>query len=136
MSVTSFYVAGKPEPQGSMSAYSKAGRVIVTSANPKLKQWRQQIAAAAERHARVMLNGPVEVDLLFYLPRPKSAPKSRTVPTVRPDADKLARAVLDALTGICFTDDSQVTCLYVAKKYERDDVKPGVRVLVSPDRLA
>lgn len=74
--------------------------------------------------------GPVFVIARFYFTRPQghfgtgrnagvlkaSAP---THPTTRAngDADKLARGLLDALTGICFRDDSQVAVLMVTKHF-------------------
>ena len=43
-------------------------------------------------------------DLLPDLPRPKTIkPSKRPYPHVRPDIDKLERAVLDGLTGVVFS---------------------------------
>jgi Holliday junction resolvase RusA-like endonuclease len=52
----------------------------------------------------------------FYLKKPKRA---ITLPTVKPDIDKLCRAILDALTdsGAIFDDDSQVVQLVASKNY-------------------
>jgi Holliday junction resolvase RusA-like endonuclease len=38
-------------------------------------------------------------------------------PTRPPDIDKVARALLDALTGIAYTDDAQVVDLIISKRY-------------------
>ncbi|MFZ1730810.1 MAG: RusA family crossover junction endodeoxyribonuclease [Bacteroidota bacterium] len=57
--------------------------------------------------------------MLFLLPRPKSHFRSGRnahllretaprFPTSKPDADKLSRAVLEALTGVAYKDDAQV----------------------------
>lgn len=106
-----FTVFGTPRPQGSTRAFVPKGwsRPIITSDNPKLKPWRQQIAGAA-----VALNiQPFERDvalamsLSFYFEKPPSA-KKRIYPTVKPDSDKLIRAILDSLTGILYADDAQV----------------------------
>ena len=80
---------------------------------------------------------PVYVQLDFYLSRPKShygtgrnAQKIKeSAPSWpgRPDVDKLARAVLDALTGLVIADDSTVVELRAGKSYGR---RPGVAVLV------
>jgi crossover junction endodeoxyribonuclease RusA len=51
------------------------------------------------------------------------------VPASRPDIDKLARAVLDALTGVAFRDDSQVAKLDLLKLWV-DAIPPGVQVIV------
>ena len=72
----------------------------------------------------------------FYFPRPQShrlrsgalkaaAPKR---PGVKPDIDKLARALCDALTGIAFADDSRIVTLTAEKRYVDDLLPPGVEV--------
>lgn len=73
--------------------------------------------------------GPVSVRLDFVMPRPKSAPRRFTPPAVkRPDIDKLSRAVLDALTGICWHDDSQVIALTATKRLAEIDETAGVHI--------
>jgi Holliday junction resolvase RusA-like endonuclease len=51
---------------------------------------------------------------------------------VRPDADKLIRAVLDALTGKVWRDDCQVAELLIRKRYA-DDGKEGVMIKLACD---
>lgn len=60
---------------------------------------------------------PVTVRILTTRPMPKSRPKKIvTEPDVyKPDADNIAKLVLDALNGIAWSDDTQVTGLYVYK---------------------
>ena len=38
-------------------------------------------------------------------------------PTSKPDCDNIAKIILDALNGIAYHDDSQITKLVVCKKY-------------------
>jgi Holliday junction resolvase RusA-like endonuclease len=49
----------------------------------------------------------------------------------RPDADKLVRAVADALTGVLWRDDSQIDRMMVGKFYVRSDEAPGVEIRVT-----
>lgn len=78
-----------------------------------------------------MFEGPVGIALTFFMPRPKSLPKTRPTPmTKRPDIDKLARAALDALTGCFFTDDARVTRLMTEKRYADIGAPVGVSVAV------
>lgn len=94
--------------------------------------WRERVALAAHSHGFEVLTGPVSVELEFIRTRPVSTPKSRTPPAVKkPDLDKLSRAILDALTGIAFGDDSQVTHLCATKRLAEIGETPGVRILVS-----
>jgi Holliday junction resolvase RusA-like endonuclease len=41
-------------------------------------------------------------------------------PTKKPDADNIAKAICDALNGIAYDDDSQITELHVRKIYAED----------------
>jgi Holliday junction resolvase RusA-like endonuclease len=50
----------------------------------------------------------------------------RRYPTTKPDLDKLARAVLDALTGVYYLDDAQVVSLDLQKAYTHG--APGVYI--------
>ena len=126
-------VRGMPRPQGSMRAFVRGGKPIITAASKGLKGWRDLVAfaasaAAQDEDAEMVEKGPVHVDMMFSLPRPKAEPKKRrTWPDRRPDLDKLVRAVLDALTGVAFRDDSQVVSMFAAKDWG----KPGVKIVVS-----
>jgi Holliday junction resolvase RusA-like endonuclease len=116
----SFTVLGKPEPQGSSRGFVRGGRVVITSANKKLKPWRQEVSGCA----MVAIAGkqfvkrptPVSVEALFLFERPKSV-KVGMDKVSKPDLDKLLRALLDSLTGIVFEDDSQVTGCTINKGY-------------------
>mgnify|MGYP001558892919 CR=1 FL=1 len=123
MSTVSFFVAGVPVPQGSMRAFMPKGGhfPVVTADNKGMLPWRQRIATEAQRamEGRAPFLVPVSVAAQFHLPRPKSRPKRDLFPDRKPDVDKLARAVLDSLTGIVFRDDAQVCSLFVVKHYAR-----------------
>ena len=65
--------------------------------------------------------GPVSVAISFGIPMPKSWSKRKraahdaTPHTSKPDVDNLVKGVLDAVTGIIFTDDAQVYSLTAVK---------------------
>mgnify|MGYP001565156751 CR=1 FL=1 len=140
-----FWVPGIPAPKGSTRAFyvPKLKRAVVTAANKRTKPWEQAIRAEAHAAGCVMLGSVgssaagVIIRATFLFPRPKghfgakglkpSAPKRLTK---KPDLDKLARALLDALIGIGFLDDSQVDELDVRKRYVELDAseEPGVHV--------
>lgn len=130
-----FAVTGLPVTQGSKTAFVVKGRpVLKESGGDALKAWRYAIATEARGAAATtggMLLGPLAVNLAFGLPKPASAPKrKRTWPIAQRsgDVDKLARAALDAMTGVVFADDAQVIALAVTKDYG----PPGVQVEVWP----
>ena len=126
------HVPGSPAPQGSKSFKGfRNGRGILVESSAAVGPWRERIALAAHNAmgGRTLMVGPIDITMLFVLPRPKSAPKRTTPPAVkRPDLDKLARAVLDALTNVVFSDDSQVTSLMCSKRLADIDEPPGLTI--------
>jgi len=68
------------------------------------------------------LAGPVEVNVIFMIKKPKSAPKKRIFPTVKPDLDNLGKAVLDAMNGLMWLDDNQIVSLSFKEYYADDGV--------------
>ena len=134
-------VYGAPVPQGSKRAFH--GR-IVDMAPKRLRSYRQDLHVTALEAMRGVppFTGPVEVTVTFFIPRPKnhygtgrnagtrkaSAP---IAPAKPPDIDKLARAVLDGLTGAVFRDDAQVVGLTLSKLWA-DHSDAATAVSVSP----
>jgi Holliday junction resolvase RusA-like endonuclease len=107
-----FFVNGRPVPQGSLKFIR--GHAIHVRAQD-LALWRADIASSA-RFANVSkMEGAVEVSMTFVFNKPKSV--KRKHPHVRPDLDKLVRAVLDGLTDVAYLDDQQVTRLSASKVY-------------------
>lgn len=129
-----FFVPGKPEPQGSARAFVVKGKPVVTSDNPEVKSWRGVVTTAASTAMGGRPpepDGPVTVHIVFVMPRPKSHPKTRKLPhTKKPDLDKLVRAVFDGLTAVVFRDDSQVTTVISTKHYAMEGEAPGAQVMV------
>ena len=130
-----FTVTGAPKPKGSMKAFVPKGwtRPVLTTSSAGLKAWEQTIRSIAQAHVSAYTTDPVRVRLRFALPRPKSLSRraSHLPHTKRPDVDKLARAALDALTGVIFKDDSQVYALHAVKHYAYEDQPPHVIISIS-----
>lgn len=132
-----FFAPGIPRPKGSTKSFRhpKTGAIITMSDNDKTKPWQATVALSAEVAGAKMLDGPVSIHVEFLLPRPKghfgkkgvrgSAPK---FPTTKPDTDKLLRACLDALTGVCWRDDAQVILAVAVKVYAEGECGARVRV--------
>lgn len=116
-----FIVLGEPIPQGSMKGFPiRRGNgsigVSLTSANSKMKPWRQEVALTAIQNWNAPPSDkPIKLALTFILTRKKSV--KRTYPTVKPDIDKLTRAIMDALTGVVYVDDGQVVMVVSEKQY-------------------
>ena len=129
------WVAGTPVPQGSMKGFNRGGRVIITSDSPGLKPWRAKIAQHAGEQGGEYLEGPVRLTCVFVLPRPKSVPtRKRPRPSVRPDLDKLVRAVGDGITGVWLQDDSTIVEI-VAEKFYEPNTGDGTGVYIKLEKV-
>ena len=97
----------------------------------KLVSWAYKTAAHG-----VMLSGPVRAKIVAVYKIPHSWSKRKQaeaeemslLPLTRPDLDNVAKAVLDALNGIAYKDDSSVVDLRISKCY---GAIPCVAVLLS-----
>jgi len=81
------------------------------------------------------LEGAVRVSLLFVFPRPrvlvwKRRPMLRTWHTSRPDCENVIKSFLDALTGLVWHDDAQVSELHAVKAIAAGSEQPHVEVCV------
>jgi crossover junction endodeoxyribonuclease RusA len=125
-----FRVHGIPVPQGSKRAFKVGNRINLVEANKNLPAWREKIAASARLTigANQPLLGPVSVELCFWMPKPKKP--TWWAPAVKPDLDKLTRAVFDAITSIIIKDDSQIIELKARKLYT-NNANCGVMIYVT-----
>lgn len=136
----SFFVPGKPAPQGSKRYLGvKGGKGITVESSKAVAPWRADVRAGAEKamasgQAGFVAGEAVIVRLMFVMPRPASTPKRRTPAAVkRPDVDKLARAVLDAISSAgAWIDDSQVVDLRASKRIAELDEVSGCVIVVEP----
>lgn len=133
-----FRVSGRPAVQGN-HAVSRQGRIF-EKRSKALEDWREAFAWQARLSIGGGRKGPfvgaMDCELTFFLPRAQSAPVRRTLPIVRPDADKLARAALDAMTGVIWVDDSQVTDLTIKKRYDVTGFVGCVVRIQAPEAVA
>lgn len=142
-------VYGNPAPQGSKRFMGiRGGKGILVESSKAVKPWRQAVTFAAvasmesaglnARHSGAAITGAVSLDLVFTMPKPKSAPKRTvTMPDKKPDIDKLCRATMDALTDSgAIEDDARVVRLHALKVFPGEGTDslpvPGVFIRISP----
>lgn len=127
-------VAGVPVTQGSMKAFTVAGRARITHSNgSKLDTWRRSIVDATHRQLGEeieLMTGPLRLSAAFRLPRPASLPKrKRTWPigARSGDVDKYLRLLGDALTGVLIDDDARIVHVAdLTKDWANPGAQPGV----------
>lgn len=135
-------VYGQPRPKGSLRflAHRSTGRPVPVGRNRDQEQWAALVAVHVGGLGWTPVAGPVAVDLTFRLERPAGhygtgrnreqiradAPAWPSVGRVA-DVDKLARSVLDALTGLAYLDDRQVVSLIATKTW---GARAGVEIRV------
>ena len=122
-----FTVYGQAQPAGSKVAMrTKTGKLLVRDAAKGSRPWKTQVAQAAGEamNGTGLLDGALELSVIFTVPRPKGhfgvrglRPSAPAYPTVRPDVTKLLRAVEDACTGVVWRDDAQIIEQHAIKRY-------------------
>lgn len=141
-------VLGTPAPKGSSRAFYKAGMkraVIVKDNSERQKSWDANVREMArvvvgERVAPCFVDQPLRVTLTFRMARTAGhwgkgkragqlLPSAPLYPRNKPDADKLARATLDSLTGIVFDDDARIVQLSIEKVFATPG-NEGARITV------
>lgn len=121
-------VYGTPAPQGSKRFLGvRGGKGIMVESSKSVKPWREAVKCAAlidcglndVNRSGPRVEGPVNVHMVFTVPKPKSAPKRyRTWPDRKPDLSKLVRSTEDALTDAgVWEDDARIVRCVASKVY-------------------
>ena len=105
----------------------------------RVKPWREAVKREAIKIKQPAITKACYVEATFRFKRPKAHYYSngslrtgspRNVTIRRNDLDKLVRSSLDALSGITFLDDAQVTILTAKKRYCEEGEQVGADILV------
>ena len=130
-----FTVPGEPEGKARPRVTSRG-----TYTPPKTKTYEQLVRMEYRRQCKdaFFASRPLSVSIRSYHKIPQSAAKrqrermlsDKTWPTKKPDADNIAKAVLDSLNCVAYTDDAQVICLDIVKHW---DTVPRVEVWITDD---
>lgn len=145
-----FYALGIPAPGGSKTAipmYDGSGKLVTKPTGtgrerPVLRYvddakgnvaWRKIVGWSAKaqmlRQRIQMLDGPLRFTVEFVMPRGSTV--RRAEHTVKPDLSKLIRSTEDALTGVAWLDDAQITDHGpMRKRYVRLGEQTGARITI------
>jgi Holliday junction resolvase RusA-like endonuclease len=133
---------GIAAPGGSKTiGRNRHGGTWIRDASKRSGDWKRTVAQAAGgvMAERELLEGALELRVVFHLPRPRGhygkrglRPSAPGWPTARPDTTKLLRAVEDALTGIVWRDDAQIVRQHAEKRYAESVARVEVEVGMAP----
>lgn len=136
-----FFVPGKPQGKGRPRAVAR-GKFVRMYTPEKTVSYESTVALAASLAMgdRQPIDGPVSVVMQIAMQVPTSWSKRKqanaldgiVLPTTKPDADNVVKAVFDAINGVVWCDDTQVVDLRLVKRYQ---TTPGVTMIVSPMEL-
>jgi len=141
--IADFTVSIDPHGKGRPRA-TTVGKTARMFTPKRTRDWEKAFALLARQHRPGdVITGPISVEIHATFPRPKrmSNRSKRTgellggftegeqwMPS-RPDADNVAKAVLDALSD-WYRDDAQIVELMARKVYHAMGGKPSVRVVI------
>ena len=130
-----FSVPGKPAGK-ERPRFAKSGAVYTPT---KTKEMEMLIAAyyraAGGRNLGAVPVGIV-IEMVYGIPKRGTKEElakiraGKRVPMSKPDCDNCAKLVCDALNGVAYDDDRQITQIGVFKRFCRDNEQPHVEVRV------
>ena len=130
-----FTVYGDPVAQG-RPRFSNRGGFVKAYDPQKSRDFKDYVRLAASEHAPdQLLDEPLNLEVTFYRPIPKSFSKKKTteaengeiLPTSKPDIDNYLKGVKDALSGIIWRDDNCITDVFMRKRYSN---RPRIEITV------
>ena len=126
--MTIIHVAGVPAPQGSKTRT----RWGMFESSKRVGPWRAAVADAVTGMEPIA--PPYDVDVFFYIPRPKSTKAKHPVAPAVGDLDKLLRSTYDGLVrGGLLTDDRFIVAGSQSKEWAGVD-GPGAVIRVKQVR--
>ena len=128
-----FVVKGEPKGKGRPRLNRYSGSIYTPE---ETKRYEALVAMSYRNSARgYKFTSPVKVTVKAFHKPPKGKSKKvveemlngTILPTKKPDADNVAKIVLDGLNHVAWDDDTQVVDMMVTKRYSEE---PMVAVIV------
>ncbi len=133
------FIPGEPCAQG-RPRFSTAGGFVRAYDPAKSRNYKAYVKAVCAEEAKKQgwlfnTDLPLKVEIIAGLSIPSSKSKKwkqaamdgKEKPTKKPDVDNIVKTVTDALSGVIYKDDKQITSLVVGKIYS---VRPGVALVI------
>lgn len=122
-----FVVEGKPQGKARARTFWNSRMGKMQSITPEqtrsyedLIRWSYKAAGGTyydKTPLNVVVRAIYDIPVSFSKAMRKSATEGKIKPCRKPDSDNIAKAILDALNGVAYYDDSQVVGLTVKKEY-------------------
>lgn len=100
--------------------------------------YKEDVQAIAHKHGMEKIDGPVSVGMILHPPRPKDWAKRKqkndrewVLQVRRIDLDNAQKVVLDALQGIAYDNDKQITAIAISLGVPIEG--GGLTIQVEPD---
>ena len=111
--------AGQARPR-----FVRRGSFVGTYDPAKSKGYKLDIKYQVMAEHPIKMQGPLTMTVDFMMPRPKAHYGAKGLKSnapfyheKKPDIDNLIKGLCDALTGILWDDDTQISVLVATKKY-------------------
>lgn len=120
------------QPRHRVGTIGGHARLYLPSKHP-VYSFKKAIRLACGK--RIKEANAIEIVVDAWFPRPKSKVwKTRPMPwyrhTAKPDADNVLKAVLDALNGVAWVDDAQISSATIRKFVCSGECVPRVEILI------
>lgn len=106
-----------PTPKGRPKAMIRNGRPLIYTPS-KTGVSEIELRYLMVGHNQFPSGVPVKVTATFFRKKPKGMKKSILKPVNKPDLDNYFKLLCDAMNGFIIHDDSQITSVYMAKRYD------------------
>lgn len=133
-----FTIPGEPQGKGRPRVGRVSGQARMFTPEKTVRYENLITLAAREAMgSRPPLTGPVLLEVAMYHPiraswskkKQAAALANQMLPTLKCDADNCLKAICDALNGVAWKDDVQVTDLHLKKRFAET---PRVEVIITP----
>lgn len=122
-----FTIPGEPQGKG-RPRFSKRGGFVQTYTPTKTKSYEELVAAEYIKQCGNITadrNNCIHMEILACFGIPKSTSKANRLrmlmhlifPLKKPDLDNIIKIIADALNGIAYKDDKQITRILAEKNY-------------------
>lgn len=112
-----YIIMGNPIP---LARHRHGGGKTWDPQKQKKLGWSLQLLD--EHLNRPFFEGPLHIDLIFYMPKPQTSEKQKALMEdkphqIKPDIDNLVKFVFDCCNNVIFKDDACIASVTAKKRY-------------------